>query len=235
MLATDVNNQEFSGAIANPDDLLHVEFYWCEPIDKWASDEKGREIKGPRQPFVRIMKPGDQTSIIETRVREDHKARWPKKWLYWQMKEGLISGGENIPGWKVEEWPEVIGNDSLLNELKYLRFYTVEQIAGASDSQVQGMGMIGPSLREKAKRALSERMNAGTTEALKERDQKIADLQIQMQELLKLVKPQVDIPPTESAVAMPVVEEDIRVRYENKFGKKPHHRMKEETIRKALE
>ena len=89
MLASDLNNPEFVGAV-NPDSLLYVEFYWHEPIDKWSSEQatmkagKRVVIKLPKQPFVRIMRPGDQTTIVETAVREDHKARWPEKWMYWQ-------------------------------------------------------------------------------------------------------------------------------------------------------
>ena len=198
MLASDVNNPEFVGAIPNPDSLLYVEFYWNTPIDKWGSEEasakEGRRVtvymkelvidstgkatktdRDLRIPYVRIMRPGDQTSIIETPVREDHKQRWPEKWLYWQMAEGIVNEGENIPGWKVEDWPHLDGQPTLVRDLKYMRFYTVEQIAGASDAQLQKMGIGGPGLRENARVDLRKKMGADLSAEIKERDKQIAE------------------------------------------------------------
>jgi len=203
MLASDVNNPEFVGA-QNPDALLHVEFFWAEPIDKWASEEKGKEVRLKKQPFVRIMKPGDSTSILETAVREDHKARWPNQWLYWQMKEGLVEDGSGIPGWRIEEWPELANKPEQLRELHFLRFFVVEQIAGASDHQIQKMGMAGPGLRERARAAMRDRMNQQVKDAMKEKDatiaaqgttiaeqgKQLAELQAQMAQVMdQLTKP----------------------------------------------
>ena len=78
MLASDLANPEFVGA-RNPDDMLYVEFYWHEPVDKNKSEEQGKTIREDKQPFVRIMRPGDNTSILETPVRDSHKQRWPQK------------------------------------------------------------------------------------------------------------------------------------------------------------
>lgn len=196
MLASDLNNPQFTGA-QNPDSLLHVEFYWNEPIDKWETETKAAEtgryvpIRGPKQPFIRIMRPGDNTSIIETRVREEHKQRWPERWLYWQMQEGLIEGGGEIPGWKIEEWTHL--NPEQCRDLKFMRFQTVEQIAGCSDAQVQKIGMGGAGLREMARQALRAKMGAETKSALDEKDKQIADLtssvatmQKQVEQLLAL-------------------------------------------------
>ena len=68
MLASDLNNPEFANP-TNPDAMLHVEFFWAQPVNKWASDVAGKEVLGERRPFVRIMRPGDNTSIIETADR----------------------------------------------------------------------------------------------------------------------------------------------------------------------
>ena len=191
MLASDLNNPAFVGP-QNPDSLLHVEFYWHEPVDKWATETTGKVVKGPKQPFIRIMKPGDKNSIIETAVREDHKARWPEKWLYWQMQEGLSEGPGDIPGWKLDEWNEI--DDEQRRELKYLRFAVVEQIAGASDAQVQRMGMGGPGLREKAKQALRAKMGAETKAEIERKDREIAALQRQMDELKALLTAPRELP-----------------------------------------
>lgn len=189
MLATDVNNPDFMGAVSNPDALLYVEFYWHEPIDKWASDEqslaagKRVTVKGQKMPYVRIMKPGDQLSIVEVPVREDHKRRWPEKWLYWQMAEGLIDDGQNIPGWKLEEWSHLDEKPDFLRELKFLRFHTVEQVAGASDSQLQKIGMAGPGLREQARVDLRNKMGAEVREQLALKDKEISDMKKRMDDM----------------------------------------------------
>ena len=108
-LESDVGNPNFTGAV-NPDSLLHVEFYWHTPLDRNKTDEhfeatgKLQRIYGTKRPYVRIQKPGDPRSILEVEVREDHKRRFPEKWLYFQIQEGMIDAGQNQPGWKVEEW-----------------------------------------------------------------------------------------------------------------------------------
>ena len=174
MLASDLNNPEFANPI-DPDALLHVDFYWCEPVDGWESNVQQKRVTLPKQPFVRIMKPGDQTSILEVPVREDHKRRWPHKWLYFQMQEGLIDDGAQIPGWKIEEWDEIKDNAELVRGLKFMRFHTVEQIAGASDAQIQNIGLGAYGLREKAKAALRQHMSAGIKEEIAARDKTIAE------------------------------------------------------------
>jgi len=144
MLASDMDNPQFTGA-ANPNDLLHVEFYMYSSLDANKSAEQGKEVRLPSIPYVRIVRPGDNTSVIETPVRDDHKARFPDKWLAFQMKEGMIEGPQNIPGWKIEEWPVLKGKDTQIHELRHLRFQTVEQLAGASDAQIQRLGLGGIS------------------------------------------------------------------------------------------
>ena len=192
-LASDLNNPEFVGA-TNPDGLLHVEFFEDEPMDKWGSEEasakEGRRVikKFPKTDYVRIMRPGDQTSIIVEKVREDHKARWPDKWLYYEISMGRAIGGENIPGWKIDEWPEISENVELMRELRYKRFYTVEQIAGAQDHQVQALGIGGLGLRERARLALRERMRKEFAADLQDKDKLIREQGAALAELSKKVE-----------------------------------------------
>lgn len=198
LLASDVANPEFVGAIGDPDSLLFTEFYWHTPMDKWASEEAsakaGRRVivnkkklifhpggtvektaDDDKQIWIRIMRPGDQTSIIERQMMESDKQRWPQRWLYWQMAEGLIDEGKNIPGWPIEEWPHMDKMPDELRNLKFMRFYTVEQIAGASDAQIQKMGLGGPGLREVARHDLRERLAKDLNKGMEERDKVIAD------------------------------------------------------------
>lgn len=189
-LASDLNNPEFVGA-KNPDSGLFVEFYWEEPVDAWASreasikEQRNVKVKLPKQPFIRIMVPGDKTSEITQAVQEHHKRRFPQQWMAWQINEGLIGGAEDIPGWKIAEWPELDADQ--VRELTYMRFSTVEQIAGASDKQIQGIGMGGVNLREKAKAALRDRMGAEVKSELEKRDAENADLKARLAALESLV------------------------------------------------
>lgn len=185
MLASDLNNPDFVNPM-NPDALLHVEFFWREPVDKWKSEQAGKEVRGPRIPFIRIMRPGDNTSIHETPVRDDHKARFPRLWLAWQMKEKMIEGAnDDVPGWKLEEWDVL--NDSQRHELAFFRFRTVEQLAGASDGQLQKMGMGGITLRERARAAIKERNKSEFDAEMKAKDAELAKMQERVAKLEALL------------------------------------------------
>ena len=260
-IASDLSNRNFSGAV-NPDSLLAVEFYWHEPEDVHKSEAAGKIIKLPKTPYVRISNPGDKTSVIETPVREEHKRRWPERWMYWQMKEGLVDSAD-VPGWKLEDWTHV--NAEQVRDLKYLRFSVVEQVAGASDEQVQKIGMGGLALREAARQALRARMGAEVKEEMQKKDAEIAALRAadaekearlaRLEALLTAPKPEIRVRESVQKIAeadaaildahfpkaemvqdpIPVSERDfLAARYLAKFGKKPHHKAGVEKIRKDL-
>ena len=173
-IATDLSNPNFVGA-QNPDSMLAVTFYWHEPELVHESEQAGTLMRGPKTEYVRIQAGGDHTSIMECPVREEHKRRWPDKWLYWQIQEGIVNtAGADVPGWKLDEWTHL--NPEQLRDLKHQRFSVVEQIAGASDAQIQRIGMGGLGLREAAKVALRARMGAETKQALEAKDAEIAAL-----------------------------------------------------------
>lgn len=249
-IASDLNNRNFSGPV-NPDSLLHVEFYWHEPEDVHKSEAAGKIVRLPKMPYVRIQNPGDKTSIMESPVLEQHKRRWPEKWLYWQMKEGIIEGVGEVPGWKIEEWTHL--NQEQVRELKFQRFSVVEQLAGASDEQVQKIGMGGLALREAARQALRSRMGAEVKEEMQKKDAEIAALKAkdaEKEERLArlealLTKPQ---PAAQIVQVLPLPEQPQTVvtttasterdalvaQYVVKFGRKPHHKLGVEKIRAAL-
>jgi len=172
--------------VPNGDEQLHVEFY--------ITDAKGWEGK----PFVRINIPGDKTNIIEQPVREDHKARFPRQWLYFQMKQSEKDAPQVI-GIPLSKWnqdaPEELTRGHI-EELHILKFQTVEQVALASDSQLQRIGMGGPGLREKAKNYLTRKNRSETAEELDNTKKQLAELQAQMAELIA-AKPRKGRPPKE--------------------------------------
>ena len=197
---SDIGNRNFAGA-QDPDALLHAEFYWYEPIDKNKTEEESVKqerhiiIRAPKQIYIRISKPGDQTSVIETPAREDHKRRWPQKWLYFQIQEGLVDAGANQPGWKIEEKMEGMWEltEEEVHQLKFLRFYTVEQIAGASDGQI-GNIMGGLGLRKRAQDAVKARATSAVREELEAKQKEINDMKERMAKMeammSEMAKPQ---------------------------------------------
>ena len=172
MLASDLINPAFVGA-KDPDSMLSVEFYWglVKKMNRQpVLDENGK----PKQvPYIRLSIPGNETYQFDGPVREDHKRRFARQWQYWQIQENQ---GENsdIPGWKLDDWEEL--SDEQRRELKYLRFSVVEQIAAASDMQVQRMGLNGQALRIKAREALQKRARESVNSEIKARDDKIKEL-----------------------------------------------------------
>lgn len=190
MLPSDLNNPAFVGPI-NPDSMLSVEFYMHAPEDVHKSEAAGKMVRLPEMPYVRIQAPGDHTSVMESPVFESHKRRFPDKWLYFQIQNKMIEGAAEIPGWKIEEWTHL--NPEQVRDLKFMRFSVVEQVANASDSQCQKMGMGGMSLRESARLALRSRMGVEIKQEMDKKDALIASqgdaiaaLQKQMQELLDM-------------------------------------------------
>ena len=61
------------------DSKLFVEFYEQERMP-----DRGKV-------YVRIMVPGDTTNIIDQPVRDDHKERFPRQWLHFQMQNQYSS------------------------------------------------------------------------------------------------------------------------------------------------
>ncbi len=187
MLASDLNNKEFVGA-TNPDEILHIEFYDHAALDTWKTQTTGIKSYKEQCPFIRIAIPGNPNLTVERPADGKDTMRWPRQWLFFQMQTGKIANAENVPGWQLEQWEEL--GEEQVRQLKFLRFYTVEQIAGANDAQIQGIGMGGQGLREKAKRALAERNGAAVNQEVKARDEKIAELEARMEKMMAMLEEQ---------------------------------------------
>ena len=118
------------------DARLAVQFYKKSVKQDIASDEAGRPIFKEFD-FVRIMIPGDNLTEIDTYAQESHKQRFPRQWAHYQNQ---VANHEDIIGTPLEQWPQVTRSQA--DELRGLKFYTVESIADCSDQQLQRIGMV---------------------------------------------------------------------------------------------
>ena len=182
------------------DARLAVQFYKKSVKQDIASDEAGRPIFKEFD-FVRIMIPGDNLTEIDTYAQESHKQRFPRQWAHYQNQ---VTNHEDIVGTPIDQWPQVTRSQA--DELRGLKFHTVESIADCSDLQLQRIGMVAGmsphNFREKAKAFLNLASNSADVaqreaelQALRaendkikaETDAKLSKMQEQMEALLAAV------------------------------------------------
>ena len=118
------------------DARLAVQFYKKSVKQDIASDEAGRPIFKEFD-FVRIMIPGDNLTEIDTYAQESHKQRFPRQWAHYQNQ---VVGHQDIVGTPLDQWPQITRSQA--DELRGLKFHTVESIADCSDQQLQRIGMV---------------------------------------------------------------------------------------------
>jgi len=118
------------------DARLAVQFYKKSVKQEDASNEAGRPIFKEFD-FVRIMIPGDNLTEIDTYAQESHKHRFPRQWAHYQNQ---VEIHEDIIGTPLEQWPQITRSQA--DELRGLKFHTVEAIADCSDQQLQRIGMV---------------------------------------------------------------------------------------------
>ena len=194
----------------NADSRLQVRFY-KRPVQQEAETlASGRPIYKEFD-FVHICVAGDTLTEIDTYALANHKTRFPIQWANYQNRLG--ADDQEVMGTPVAEWPLV--SKSQAEELRAMKFHTVEAIANASDQQLQRMGMaagMSPyAFRDKAKSFLNLASNSAETdkrtqeiqelkeelakkeaESVKikaETDAKLALMQDQMAAILAAVKP----------------------------------------------
>jgi len=184
----------------NADSRLAVTFYKRSVKQEDESIAAGRPIFKEFD-FVRICVPGDNLTEIDTYANNSHQARFPRQWAHYQNQ---VAGQEQIIGTPIEQWPLVTRSQA--DELKGIKFYTVESVAHCSDQQLQRIGMIAGmsphSFREKAKAFLNLATDSADVaqreaelQALKEEnakikaetDAKLSKMQDQMEALLAAV------------------------------------------------
>lgn len=119
-----------------------AKFYTADVKDEAASSAKGRYV-GRKVDMVRIIIPGDKHNIVERRVRENDKERWPKAYEAFRRMEDYVPDGTIIDTWPMLSRAQV-------EDLKYMNIFTVEQIADLPDDKLGSIGLGGRMMRKHA-------------------------------------------------------------------------------------
>jgi hypothetical protein len=185
----------------NADSRLNVRFERRAVKNEFLSEKEARPIFEDRE-FITISVPGDNTLTSVSEVREDHKQRFPLHWAHYQNTQ---QGDPLAAGTPITEWSLI--TPAMAEELRYLKFHTVEALATASDAQLQSfgmkVGMSGPALRTRAKNFLKviddesalhkqdaelAKLREENASIRAETDAKLASMQEQMAQLLAAVE-----------------------------------------------
>lgn len=163
----------------NADANLHVTFYKEPVLKEFESEQQGRPIYEERL-LVKIHPPGEMFNIV---VRE--ATQWDFRRFPAQYAAYLNSEQHEVHGTPVDQWPAL--NRAQVEELKGVKFYTVEQLAAASDQQLASIGMGGMGLRSKAQAYLAAAKDTALVQRqaaeLERRDNEIAELKRQMAQI----------------------------------------------------
>lgn len=147
------------------DSRLFVEFTLRAVPDEIASREMGRPIS--RQvDYIRIRQPGERDEIMRPAHDGDRK-RFARHW------EAYQAGRQEAP----DGTPLAIlfpNNPEIVENLKYLKIFTAEQLSGLSDTQVQNVGMGARAWQQKAAEFLMLADNGKGLEALHKKVEQMA-------------------------------------------------------------
>lgn len=160
--------------IQNGDSALSVTFY--------------ENLKsGVPKVYCRIDIPGDKTQVWDQPATEDEKRRFPQHWLRYCMD----AGNTGVMGTPLSDWvrdqPEVI-NDNQAQALFAMGFRSCEQLANASDAQLQRIGMGAAGLQQNARTYLKTRNHNDVSDELTEARAKMAAMEGQMAEMMAFMR-----------------------------------------------
>lgn len=133
----------FSRGRGNVDDQnLLVRFYTDAIQDDIASKKEERPIYNDMQ-MIEIRVKGDRNNTVIRPIREEDKRRFRNAWLDYSEKNGAPKTGTPL-----SQWPAL--GRSMVEELKFFGYYTVEDVAAASENAFAKMNGL-RSFAEKAK------------------------------------------------------------------------------------
>lgn len=180
MLSTDIQNA---------DAQLSVRFFDGTVRSEYKTAQEGRPVVEDVV-FVEVAVPGNNLQVLQEIAHDGHKRRFPLQWQHYMNTKGdaLMSGTP------IDELTFL--SPAARENLKAMKFYSVEQIANAADAEMQrfgmSLGMAGLALREKAIRYLQfSDKNADFSKMereLADRDTKLAAMEAQMQAMAETME-----------------------------------------------
>lgn len=152
-MATDVANRDFMGA-QDPDAIMVARFYLRAEYQPFRSEKEGRPIYEDKI-YCEYGPAGSTLLKMDVPSTNIHEQRFRRQWEH--FKSGQTGDAREV-GTPLAAWP--ILTPAGVEELRAQKFYTVDNIAGASDELIQrlGMGVNGMSptiLRARAQAFLS--------------------------------------------------------------------------------
>ena len=151
MLRGTINEAGF-GAVGD-DSKVWAEFRMHPVVDGAASKEAGRTIKRD-VPYIKIIQPGEsRLGCYDQPATDRDVARFPRQWAAFQsgQKQEIVGSRLDL---LFPTSPAIVEN------LRSVGVFTVEQLATLPDTGLQNIGMGGRSWQEKAK-AYLESANKG--------------------------------------------------------------------------
>ena len=149
MLASDVNNQQFVGAL-DPDSVMIARFYKRAVKNNFQSKKEGRPIFEDKI-FCEYYPAGNTLLKMDVPSTSVHEQRFAKQWAYYQTTNGADSRDVGTP---LSQWPLLSPAD--VENLRGMKFNTIENIAGASDGVLQSIGMGAAGLAPNVLRARAQ-------------------------------------------------------------------------------
>ena len=171
------------------DEKLPVRFYMGAVPDDAETTKHGRPIFRDVE-CIQIFNSKD--NVIDRPVRDTDKQRWPGAYGAWKQSGASEPGAV---GTRLDHWP--LMTRAQVEEFKFFKVFTVEQLAELPDSTVQKI-MGAPKLKQMARLAVEaakgeepfRRMQA----ELDKRDGQIAELGAEVKRLTKLIEEKLTAP-----------------------------------------
>ena len=152
----------------------HVMFKNVPYKDNYQSGQLKRPVFKDRVHIVKIV--ADQFLTYDQPVTEKDKEEFPEEWARWEATKET-----RILGTPIDTAPFL--SDTQKAELKSLKFFTIEQLAGAPDGMAQKIMDFG-NIRRKAQGFVDSGKDAEMVSRIKsESDEKVAALQAQLDEM----------------------------------------------------
>lgn len=168
------------------DDKLIVGFYKKSVSNAARSREMGIPFHESKD-FVKIQHPGETLNIVDRPVLDDDKRRWPRQWDNYQRGVNQVPDGVPL-SLLFPAAPHIV------TMMRGYNIHTVEQLSNLSAEAISTVGMGAQDWVNAAQRYM-ERANKGVDHhkfetALAKKDQQIAALTRQVEEVTALVRQQ---------------------------------------------